>query len=60
MFVSLHWINWFLQGKVQELQRQLNHELDNHQKTREELHKCKNDLQNMKQKVSKSSIDWYV
>ena len=39
------------QVKVQELQRQLNHELENHGRTREDLHKCKNDLQNMKQQV---------
>ncbi|XP_038056577.1 nucleoprotein TPR-like [Patiria miniata] len=40
------------EGRVQSLQRQLNHELDNHQKTRESLNKTKADLQNMKEQCS--------
>ena len=44
-----------LQGRVQGLQRQLNHELDNHQRTRESLNKSKSDLQHMKEQVKKNS-----
>ncbi|XP_022089783.1 nucleoprotein TPR-like isoform X2 [Acanthaster planci] len=40
------------EGRVQSLQRQLNHELDNHQKTRESLNKTKTDLQHMKEQCS--------
>ncbi|XP_033645246.1 nucleoprotein TPR-like [Asterias rubens] len=40
------------EGRVQGLQRQLNHELDNHQRTRESLNKSKSDLQHMKEQCS--------
>ncbi|XP_041484562.1 nucleoprotein TPR-like isoform X2 [Lytechinus variegatus] len=39
-------------GKVQDLQRQLNSELNSHQRTRNDLAKMRNDLQNVRQQAA--------